>query len=481
MNKRTVVAIEPGFDELMTIKLYKAPDLIEGARVPHLFDCDPEKMLSWAQPDAVKAHGQMIFSKLNDHQAIKSALEFALHAPPGQVHSIYFKVDVNDAERLCWETLCNDQGKFLALDRRWPIARMADSVVDRPIPAVHDFVPPLKIMAFFAAMGIDGQPEWESLKRAVKNGRRADFPIEVMVYVGQQSLINAIEDEILNEGLTGVRVQPLPELTGDIETAVEDFAPHLVHFFCHGSTAHGVAELELATLLDELQQKQSGSVRLQVNQLVNIPAMERAWLVTLNCCEGGRATGDLHSMAHSLVASGIPAAVGSLEPIDAADAHDFSTYFYPTIFSNLRKILADNPDGKSSELEWAEALRSPRTGLCERHNNDPGNYRQWTLPVLYVRPEPFYVKRAAVGIDSEDLRLMKIRAETVAGALRALPPDTPEEVRTQLLALLKDFPDSLKTDRFGNFGDEGSGLQVQPSTIVLDGNVPVNILAGDNG
>jgi hypothetical protein len=186
-------------------------------------------------------------------------------------------------------------------------------------------------------------------------------------------------------------------------------------------------------------------------------------------------------MAHSLVASGIPAAIGSLEPIDAADAHDFSTYFYPTIFSNLRKILADNPDGKSSELEWAEALRSPRTGLCERHNNDPGNYRQWTLPVLYVRPEPFYVKRAAVGIDSEDLRLMKIRAETVAGALRALPPDTPEEVRTQLLALLKDFPDSLKTDRFGNFGDEGSGLQVHPSTIVLDGNVPVNILAGDNG
>ena len=191
-------------------------------------------------------------------------------------------------------------------------------------------------------------------------------------------------------------------------------------------------------------------MRLRIDQLAGMAAMKRVWLITLNCCEGGRATGDLHSMAHILVAEGrIPAAIGSLEPLDAADASEFSAAFYPAVFDSLSGVLANNEPGEC-ELEWAEALRLPRTGLCELHGNEPRNHRQWALPVLYVRPESFRLKKLP-GVAPE----MRIYAEKVAGALRALPPDAPEQVRDQLLALLDGYPESLRPDRFGNSTAEG--------------------------
>jgi hypothetical protein len=44
-----------------------------------------------------------------------------------------------------------------------------------------------------------------------------------------------------------------------------------------------------------------------------------------------------------------------------------------------------------------------------------------------------------------------MRSEKVAGTLGALPPDAPEEVRDQLLALLHGYPESLRPDHFGRF------------------------------
>jgi len=457
MSNRTIVAIEPSFDAAASIRLIKAPANFIGALVPQRFDCDTAQMPTWSQPNAVKAYGQEIFTRLKTHPAIRSALDTALLAPPGQVRPLYFKVDVNDAERICWETLCDDHGQFFALDRRWPIARIADSVTDRQW-IEPEFSPPLRILAFIAALGIDGLPEWESLRKAVNKGRKDGLPIEAKVFVGEKQLLDAIRNEIMNQGLTGVQVDPLPDRTMEIEETLEAFAPHIVHFFCHGSTAHGVSELELATLLDHLQQNAAGSIRLEVDDLASMPGMGRVWMVTLNCCEGGRPTSDLHSMAHSLVASGIPAAVGSLEPIDAGDAHEFCISFYPAVFDRLQKQLKTIQSGQTVEVEWAETLRPPRTGLCQKYRNDPGNFRQWALPVLYLRPELFRVKKADGGIDPRILDQMKARAEMVAKALQSLPPETPETARDQLLAILGDLPIDLRPDRNGNFSTTGETI-----------------------
>lgn len=453
MSNRTVVAIEPSFDAGMTIRLFKAPVVYTGAWTPQPFDCDPQQMPPWSQSQAVKAHGQKIFNRLQAHPAICSAMQSAMHAPPGQVHALYFKIDVNDAERLLWETLCDGNGTFLALDRRWPIGRIADSPIDRPV-VEYNFSPPLKIIAFLSALGVPGAPEWESLRKAVLQGRQMGLPIELRVYVGEQSLLDAIGVEI-NQGLNGITVAPLPERIFEIEDALREFAPHLVHFFCHGSTAHGVSELELATILDRLQQKPAGSIRLGVDQLANMPGLDQSWLITFNCCEGGRPTSDLHSMAHSLVASGIPAAVGCLEPIAADDAHEFCLGFYPTIFERMYQLLGRIMAGESVELEWVEALRPSRTSLAQKHQNDPDNFRQWALPVIYVRPESFRIKKTGTGIDPEAFKDMTEQAGMVASALRALPPETPQIVRDQLLSMVAALPPELRPDANGLFVGKG--------------------------
>jgi hypothetical protein len=213
-----------------------------------------------------------------------------------------------------------------------------------------------------------------------------------------------------------------------------------------------VAELELATILDNVQGNDVGSIRIDVDDLANLLKNEDVWLVTLNCCEGARVTGDLHSMAHTLVAAGIPAALGSLEPIEALDAHQFCEIFYPTLFYHIQKILPQLDAGNEVELEWAKALRPSRMGISQRHDDDPQNFRQWALPVLYVRQEQFKLRKPDANSISKDLlKDMKAKAETVAEALKSLPPDTPEEVRQGILNVLEGYPAELKPDLDGNF------------------------------
>ena len=216
MSGRTVVAIEPSLASPMAVRLLKAPATIAGAKVPHPFDVDPDDLPSWSDAEAVRLHGQNIFARLERHPAVQNALQGLLQTPSQQIRSLYFQLDVADAERLCWETLCDDQGRFLALDRRWPIARIADSVVDRYLP-IYEFAPPLRLAAFISALGIEGKPEWDALRQAVVKGRQSNCPIDLAVFVGEQPLLDAISAEIHN-GLAGVRVQPMPDRSADIES-----------------------------------------------------------------------------------------------------------------------------------------------------------------------------------------------------------------------------------------------------------------------
>ena len=448
MRKRTVLTIEPSFDETIIFRLFKTSININDARIPGPFNCNPDQMPAWTQPAAVQQHGQKILQALTSHQPVSMALNMILGTPFGEVHALYFALDVEEVENLCWETLCNQQGTFLALDQRWPIARMARSVIDRPMP-VHNFDSPLKILAVLSAMNIKAELEWNNLKQAVENARQKGLDIKMKVLVGEEDLLQTIQAELDNE-LTGVEVDPVPDRTSDLAGILKDFRPNIVHFFCHGNTGFGAAWLELATILDRLQNKPNGSVNLSMDQLSNMLLFDELWLVTLNCCKGGQAEEDLHSMAHQLVANGVPAAIGMLEPIDAGDAHEFCAGFYPAVFDLLQATfdkLNNSPEAQAAEIEWAEALWPARADLCEKYNNDPVNNREWALPVLYVQTQPFHV-------DLRLLREQKQRAQAVAGALQALPPDTPDAVRTQLLAMLADIPEELRPDQNGSFSGD---------------------------
>jgi hypothetical protein len=308
-------------------------------------------------------------------------------------------------------------------------------------------------MALLSALQRPAAMEWEGLKNAVLASRAANFDIELFALVGEQDLLDTINQEIA-DGLQGIRVAPIPDRTSELENLIgDDFRPQILHFFCHGSASLGLPRLELATILDWMQDNQSGSLKVEINELFGLTAMQEIWLVTLNCCEGGKAEENMHSMAHRLVAYGVPAAVGVLEPFDAADAHEFCAGFYPAVFTKLKRLVEKAAAGGEIELEWADALRPPRKNLCQKHGDDPFNNREWALPVMYVRPEPFRLRIVPPDLSQEELQDMKLKAEEIAGFLAAMPSTTPVAYRQALLDLLQDLPDAIKPDLYGKFDD----------------------------
>lgn|SRR5690554_3493441 len=62
----------------------------------------------------------------------------------------------------------------------------------------------------------------------------------------------------------------------------------------------------------------------------------------------------MHSMAHTLVANVVPAAIGTLEPFDASDAHELCTGFYPQLLKEFARALSA-PEGN---LEYRSGYRS---------------------------------------------------------------------------------------------------------------------------
>ncbi len=456
---RTVLSIEPDGRDGFQVRLERAPLKFPGARVPGPLDCDPDSLPDWTTPNGVAAYGQSLADRLSGHGAVHQALQALALTPPDRHAPLYVRALAPEADALRWEALRSGQGDFFALRSTSPVGRIVyvDSGEDR---APDPFEPPLRVMALLSALGVDADKEWAYLLKAVQDANQAGLPVELEVRVGKPELL----DEINAAALPGVRVRPLPSLSSDLERDIEAFRPHLLHAFCHGSVGYGAGWLEFATsvdweLTDAGMPPERGSLVVDVDQLTRLPAVRAAWLVTLNCCEGGRSSAELHAMAARLVEAGTAAAIGMQEPVHAGDAHEFCRAFYPALFGLLADRLAPGTAG-AAEIEWAEALYAPRRALLDRNGHDPTSDRTWTLPVLYVRPERFHVLRQAApppGAPAvpepspEEVEAMRDRAHIVAGLLRVLPEGTPEAARDDLLALLADLPPTLRPRRDGSF------------------------------
>ena len=188
----------------------------------------------------------------------------------------------------------------------------------------------------------------------------------------------------------------LPDLVEELLQDIPRFAPNILHFFCHGSTEHG-PHLQLATRTDWLLG--SGSkVKLDTGALASIPGIEQfVWLVTLNCCLGAASIPHAHSLARSLVARGFPAVIGMREVIDVNDANVFTRALYAELFVELQKYAA--PAKEPVEICWPKMLALPRRYLRDRHAGDAlpvqaaEGLKEWTLPVIYARRNPFKLLR----------------------------------------------------------------------------------------
>jgi len=399
---RVVVRIagEIGEDGRETVKfsLDQAPADIPNPGQLYRFQCKADAVLALfnqtpPSSDVVKRVGEQLLQKLILHPAVGRAIDAALDDGSGVLCPIYLRLSSEEAAAFPWETLFDQRKEFLALDGRWPIARITDM-----LPTEQDvryFSPPLRLLAALSATGIDARPQWEHLRNAVLN---AALDVRLRVIVGQPGLCNDIKHEIRLLGDQRLSAVPLASKSEFLDQ-VSDFDPHILHVFSHGRGDYG-PRLELATPQDHSRKR--SSVLVEPGELRGLT--QNTWLVVLNCCRGGADTPGIRSLAYMVVGAGYPAVVGMREPITDSDGHLVTRSYYPGLLDRLAKLLLP---GGIAEIDWAADLHRPRQELRDKYlNGHPGEtadplpgpaqlaarYRDWSVPVLYVRPEPLRVE-----------------------------------------------------------------------------------------
>jgi hypothetical protein len=396
--------------------------------------CGPAVLKRFAQDppqsDVVLTVGTKLFESLERHPTVRKAVETALAQPQG--YPIYLRMDSVEAAEYPWESLFDTgRQRFLALYPETPIGRIvpAGYQVDRQYVA-----PPLRLVAILSAAGVDAAGEWRSLQRAV-DGTSLD--VEVRVVVGQQSLHREIEAK----PPAWARSVLLSRNTV-ISRVLQEFNPHFVHFFCHG-TARPNPMLELAT--PRAHAAKNSDLQVAPAWLKGLAPMPL--LVTLNCCSGASDAEGVRGLASELVVNAdYPAAIGMREPIEATDAHVFAESFYGEVFSQLEQVFTN---GQPVELEWAGALCSARQALRNAHAAelppDPAaaRHRKWTVPILCRALAP--VTLEPVEIHPSHTDDVEITAKVVQmNALARMSLGQPPAIRAAALAGIEQIRAALR-------------------------------------
>ncbi len=398
---RIVIHFQPSDDDTDRFSLTAPPLTVAGvsrslqSRLQLRHDAEPFSRL--ANPDVsdglVTQIGTALYNELARHPRVKAGIERALQdGSPDDPHPIYLKVDtvVPRPDMLPWETLCLARtGTFLSLDESSPVARIADIDPAEDIERLLD--PPLRLLVAISAAGIDGRPEWRALYDALRDPA-TKLGYRLRVLVADPDLKAAVESAAATDA--NVEVQTLS--SEDLEQAVAEFRPHILHFFCHGDLVGSSPVLELATRRDVVRDEPRGSLWLEETDFRKFyrSAKTSAFLVVLNCCLGAASDAETRSLVASCVNAGFPAAVGMREPVLNNDAHLFCHHFYRSLVAYLDAGL--QADGSNLEVELAPLLAEARRQLCKKRGrllSAAGNVKQWSLPVLYVRPEPFRLLR----------------------------------------------------------------------------------------
>jgi hypothetical protein len=352
-------------------------------------------------PNRVMEAGQQLFEDLSAHPAVKDAITEALREKQGGCSPIYLRLDdVTTAEDLPWEAVyCSRDMAFLALDTRWPIVRVRETKEADP-RLLYNFEPPLRITAVLSAAGGDSQarapaaPQWKGLYDTIRKGLAAPnaMPVELTVLVGEE----ALRDQIVSLHLPWIQCGLITDRDGLLEK-IKDSHPHLLHFFCHG-TSDEIPHLKIGSYTD-WEAERDGTIAItgmELRQLAD-PKQE-IWLVTLNCCESAMQARDARGLASSLIAAGFPAAIGMREIIDVQFAHELCESFYPALLDLIAQAV---PGGPNRDIEWAQALSKVRAKVAAAcraglpAQQAARDCKTWTIPALYTRREPFLLKRIA--------------------------------------------------------------------------------------
>jgi hypothetical protein len=335
---------------------------------------------------SVRTAGRTLYDAIAGDAHLSDELADVMRAQLGERRPVFVEFAGLGAESLPWEALCSPKGDFLGIDERWAIGRLVESL--NPLAPVWALQPPLKIAAVLSSLDVPAEGEWTCLRDAVTKVDRLD--IELLVLVSEDSLFTTIEQE----ALPGVRVELVPDSVSELQRIVAEFGPHVIHFFCHGSSGTSKPNLQIATKRDWIVGNSTSSLIVearQVNQFTN-RSENLPWLVVLNCCKSASAEATQQpqrSVALDLVyEGGVPAVVGMREPVGADDATLFTGAFYTGLLRELARRCSIG-DRVGQPVDWALLVVAARARLAAKH---PGaqsdvvtSHREWTMPVVYTR------------------------------------------------------------------------------------------------
>jgi hypothetical protein len=418
-------------------------------------------------PDAVKEAGRQLYDAVVMHPELAQYLATALQTQLPQRFPIFVEIATGSGvEALPWETLCTPDGNFLGLDERWSIGR----IVDGPATATPywHLSPPLRIAAVLSCLGVPAADEWRALMNAVASAPALD--VQLLVVVSEEQLYDQIKAEIDGGKAPGALVEFVPAEPEELQSMVRAFRPHLLHFFCHGS-ADGSPHLQIAVKSDWVVGAPNDSLLLEAREIRDFtaPTNDPPWAVVLNCCESAMAGSaqDLQSLALRLVYDGgVPAVVGMREPVLSDDASLFANAFYSRLLGDLATYVtggtaaADSSVGGKDDngsIDWAQLVVSARTKLAKKNkgltlSQAAASTKQWTLPVVYVRPAPFAVHLVTAPAPAADKPVtrglptkvqsphaVRLQIEAWRGLLAQLPPDAPEDLKNDIEAQLTEL------------------------------------------
>lgn len=458
MNKRTVLAIDLLDREQFIIRAVRAPFNIIDAQYPRAFPLRACDLPALDTDSAIRARGRTIREALYKHAGISKLLDRLGEAPLGDSSPLFVVLPPSEAESICWETLCDDKGRFLALDQRWPIARIIDplNASDRPRSTLTT---PVRLLAVISALGIrKQQQEWDALRKAILDARASGLDVVARVLVGEPALRTTIDQEIA-AGLAGVEAGAIDQTPERLTQGIRSWRPNILHFFCHGNADVNGQRLELATASDYAQYQAGdpaqdlGSVKIPVEDLEALgAALGETWLMVLNCCSGGEARPGLQSMAAKIVAAGVPAVVAMMEPVDASDAHEFSRAFYPAAFAILKGACDRLQAAQDTLVEWAPAMSNARRAISQRDGRLAESSPEWSLPVLYLRGLDAQSFTHAPDASEPELARYRVQASVTAKWLRTAGQQLTEAQRRDVLEqILAGVPRNLWPTPDGRF------------------------------
>ncbi|WP_298241138.1 CHAT domain-containing protein [uncultured Bradyrhizobium sp.] len=382
--------------------------------------------ISAASKLSVRAGGTKIYEELCKNREVKKAIDRALD---GEAQPIYINAWSIPAQGIRWESLwAGDPARFVSLSQTSSVARIAGTDTARN-PA--RFKPPLRILAVISAEGRPAGPEWDELRQAIEFAQPTGLPIQVHVVTGDAALYAALQAAPAVNWLTYAAV---PDTVDALSLEIEKFKPHVLHFFCHGQVDAGNAYLEIQGNVEELQ--------LSIRELTQVTGLEDVWLVVLNSCLGGASLEGSPSMAYRIVSDGkVPFAIGATENVDVRDANRFTRAFYKRLLFSFGESIKAAGANDVLTLEWRQALYAAREAINKANQDTPETCTEWILPVLFehrtrlqlIMPQP----QAAGAISPE---LAALRLKMAKELLAALPPDTSEATKNQLIAAILGEP-----------------------------------------